>query len=114
MRPRTLALGYAYLSSAPLVTAAQPVLNHVSATVHESCSMATLDGGDILYVARSSSSTRIMSIDRSVGSRLPAFCTSMGRVLLGGLTTSELNDYLKHLRATPFTNRAGGAASASL
>lgn len=105
LRPRTLALGYAYLSSAPLVTAAQPVLNHVSATVHESCSMATLDGGDILYVARSSSSTRIMSIDLSVGSRLPAFCTSMGRVLLGGLTTSELNDYLKHLRATPFTNR---------
>ena len=105
LRPNILALGHAYLASAPLVTSAQPLLNHVSAIVHESCSMAILDGDDILYVARSSSSTRIMSIDLSIGSRLPAFCTSMGRVLLGGLATTELNDYLKRLRATPFTNR---------
>jgi IclR family pca regulon transcriptional regulator len=102
---RILALGHAYLSSAPLATSAQPLLDHVSATVHESCSLATLDGDDIVYVARSSSSTRIMSIDLSVGSRLPAFCTSMGRVLLGGLAPVELNEYLKRLRATPFTNR---------
>ena len=105
LRPKILALGHAYLSSAPLVTSAQPLLNQVSDAVHESCSMAILDGDDILYVARSSSSTRIMSIDLSVGSRLPAFCTSMGRVLLAGMPGPELADYLKRLRATPYTNR---------
>jgi IclR family pca regulon transcriptional regulator len=105
LRPRILALGHAYLSSAPLASAAQPLLNQVSAAVHESCSMAILDGDDIVYVARSSSSARIMSIDLGIGSRLPAFCTSMGRVLLGGLTAAELNDFLKRLVATPYTNR---------
>jgi IclR family pca regulon transcriptional regulator len=105
LRPNVLALGHAYLTSAPLVTSAQPLLDHVSATVHESCSMAILDGADILYVARSSSGARIMSIDLSIGSRLPAFCTSMGRVLLGGLAREDLAAHLKRLRPTPFTNR---------
>jgi IclR family pca regulon transcriptional regulator len=105
LRPNVLALGHAYLTSAPLVTSAQPLLDHVSATVHESCSMAILDGDDILYVARSSSGARIMSIDLSIGSRLPAFCTSMGRVLLGGLAKEDLAAHLKRLRPTPFTNR---------
>ena len=105
LRPRILALGHAYLSSAPLASSAQPLLNQVSAAVHESCSMAILDGDDIVYVARSSSSARIMSIDLGIGSRLPAFCTSMGRVLLGGLAGAELNEFLKRLVATPYTNR---------
>jgi IclR family pca regulon transcriptional regulator len=105
LRPRILALGHAYLSSAPLATSAQPLLDQVSAAVHESCSMAILDGDDLVYVARSSSSTRIMSIDLGVGSRLPAFCTSMGRVLLGGLPGPELNEFLKRLVAKPYTNR---------
>jgi IclR family pca regulon transcriptional regulator len=105
LRPKILALGHAYLTSTPLVASAQPLLDRVSAAVHESCSMAILDGDDIVYVARSSSSTRIMSIDLAIGSRLPAFCTSMGRVLLAGLPSAELIDYLKRLRATPFTPR---------
>ena len=105
LRPRILALGHAYLSSAPLASSAQPLLNQVSAAVHESCSMAILDGDDVVYVARSSSSARIMSIDLGIGSRLPAFCTSMGRVLLGGLAGAELGDFLKRLVATPYTNR---------
>jgi len=105
LRPRILALGHAYLSSAPLASSAQPLLNQVSAAVHESCSMAILDGDDIVYVARSSSSARIMSIDLGIGSRLPAFCTSMGRVLLGGLAGAELNEFLKRLVATPYTSR---------
>jgi IclR family pca regulon transcriptional regulator len=63
------------------------------------------DGDDILYVARSSSGARIMPIDLSIGSRLPAFCTSMGRVLLGGLAKEDLAAHLKRLRPTPFTNR---------
>ena len=105
LRPNVLTLGYAYLTSATLVTAAQPLLDGVSAQVHESCSMAILDGDDILYVARSSSSTRIMSIDLSIGSRLPAFCTSMGRALLTGLSAADLAARMSQLRPTPFTPR---------
>ena len=105
LRPHILALGHAYLSSAPLATSAQPLLNQVSEAIHESCSMAVLDGEDILYVARSSASTRIMSIDLGIGSRLPAFCTSMGRVLLAGLAPNELGLYLRRVKFVPYTNR---------
>lgn len=105
LRPQILALGHAYLSSVPLGTAAQPVLDGVSAEVHESCSIAIMDGDDILYVARSSSSTRIMSIDLGVGSRLPAHCTSMGRALLASYEADELAGYLRRVKLTPYTNR---------
>jgi IclR family pca regulon transcriptional regulator len=105
LRPRILALGHAYLSSAPLATSAQPLLDQVSASLRESCSMAILDADDIVYVARSSSSTRLMSIDLGIGSRLPAFCTSMGRVLLAGLPAAQLAEYLKRLVLTPYTSR---------
>jgi IclR family pca regulon transcriptional regulator len=105
LRPQILSLGHAYLSSVPLVMAAQPVLDQVSATIHESCSLAILDGDEILYVARSSASTRIMSIDLGVGSRLPAHCTSMGRVLLAGMAPDDLAAYLRRVKLAPFTNR---------
>jgi IclR family pca regulon transcriptional regulator len=105
LRPQILALGHAYLSSVPLVTAAQPILDQISAATHESCSIAIMDGDDILYVARSSSSTRIMSIDLGIGSRLPAHCTSMGRVLLAGLPRDDLAAYLRRVKLTPFTAR---------
>ena len=105
LRPQILSLGHAYLSSVPLVMAAQPVLDQVSAAIHESCSLAIQDGDEILYVARSSASTRIMSIDLGVGSRLPANCTSMGRVLLAGLADDELAAFLRRVKLTPFTHR---------
>ena len=105
LRPQILALGHAYLSSVPLVTAAQPILDQVSAATHESCSIAIMDGDDILYVARSSSSTRIMSIDLGIGSRLPAHCTSMGRVLLASLPQDDFAAYLRRVKLTPFTAR---------
>ena len=105
LRPQILALGHAYLSSTPLVMSAQPLLDQVSASVHESCSMAVLDGDEILYVARSSSSRRIMSIDLGIGSRLPAYCTSMGRVLLAHLPPSELAAYLRRLKLVALTEK---------
>jgi len=98
LRPRVLALGHAYLTSSPLAASAQPILDQVSDAVHESCSMAILEGDEILYIARSRTSTRIMSIDLGVGSRLPAFCTSMGRVLLAGLATKDLAAYFARVR----------------
>lgn len=105
LRPQILSLGHAYLSSVPLVMAAQPILDQVSETIHESCSLAILDGEEILYVARSSASTRIMSIDLGVGSRLPAHCTSMGRVLLAGTGEPELTAFMRRVRLAPFTTR---------
>ncbi len=104
LRPRVLALGHSYISSMPLATAAQPVLEHVSHLLHESCSIATLDGLDIIYVARVNV-TRIMAIDLGVGSRLPAFCTSMGRVLLADLPPENLEEYLVHVEFTRYTER---------
>jgi IclR family pca regulon transcriptional regulator len=105
LRPRILALGHAYLTSSPLAASAQPILDQVSDIVHESCSMAILEGDEILYIARSRTSTRIMSIDLGVGSRLPAFCTSMGRVLLSGLAAKDLAAYFARVRLAPYTNR---------
>ena len=102
--PRILALGYSYIASMPLATAAQPVLERVSHELHESCSISTIDRAEIIYVARASV-TRIMSIDLGVGSRLPAFCTSMGRVLLASLPPEELESYLSQTPLKRFTDR---------
>jgi IclR family pca regulon transcriptional regulator len=105
LRPRILALGHSYISSMPLATAAQPVLQHLSHLLHESCSIATLDGDDIVYIARVNV-TRIMSIDLGVGSRLPASCTSMGRVLLANLPAEDLEAYLGRVKFTRYTERS--------
>ena len=104
LRPRVLALGHSYLSSMPLATAAQPILEHLSQILHESCSIALLDGTEIVYVARAHV-TRIMAIDLGVGTRLPAFCTSMGRVLLANLPPDELESVLPKIEFTRYTDR---------
>ena len=104
LRPRVLALGHSYLSSMPLATAAQPILEHLSQILHESCSIALLDGTEIVYVARANV-TRIMAIDLGVGTRLPAFCTSMGRVLLANLPANELESVLPKIEFKRFTDR---------
>ena len=104
LQPRILALGHSYISSMPLAASAQPVLGHVSHVLHESCSIATLEGLDIIYVARANV-TRIMSIDLGVGSRLPAFCTSMGRVLLANLPPAELESFFERVQLTRHTSR---------
>jgi IclR family transcriptional regulator, pca regulon regulatory protein len=106
LSPRILSLGHAYLSSTPLSNAAQPLLDRVSDILHESSSIALLEGDEILYVARSSTNRRIMSVDLGIGTRLPAYCTSMGRVLLAYLPPPELDSYLarvKMIRHTPRT-----------
>lgn len=105
LRPRILALGHAYLSSTPLATAVQPLLDQISDELHESSSMAVLEGDEILYIARSSTTTRLMSIDLGLGSRLPAYCTSMGRVLLAELPAGDLDQYLGRVKLTRLTNR---------
>ena len=105
LTPRVLRLGTAYLSGFGLPEVAQPHLTDLSARIGESASVAVRDGADAVYVARAAT-RRIMTIGISVGTRLPLYATSLGRVLLAGLTSSELEDYLAsaHLRAlTPTT-----------
>ncbi|MFY9512552.1 MAG: IclR family transcriptional regulator C-terminal domain-containing protein [Rubrivivax sp.] len=96
LTPRILDLGFAYLSSLPLWNLAEPVMEALVEQVKESCSAAVLDGSDIVYVLRVPTH-KIMSINLGTGSRLPASCTSMGRVLLAGLAPDEL---LRRLQAT--------------
>jgi IclR family transcriptional regulator, pca regulon regulatory protein len=96
LTPKALSLGYAYLSASPVARVAQPVLEEVSTRLHESCSMTVLDGDEIVYVARAATQ-RIISVGLSVGSRLPAYCTSMGRVLLAFSSDSDLDAYLQRV-----------------
>ncbi|MWB97210.1 IclR family transcriptional regulator domain-containing protein [Agromyces seonyuensis] len=102
LRPRLLELGYAYLSGLSLPQVAQPHLQHLSDEVHESSSAAILDGHDIVYVARSAVS-RIMSVAIGVGTRFPAYATSMGRVLLAGLDDDALDEFLRTADLAPRT-----------
>jgi IclR family pca regulon transcriptional regulator len=102
LAPRVLELGYAYLSSLSLPEVAEPHLEALVARVHESSSVSVLDGDDIVYVARVPTS-RIMTVAINVGTRFPAYATSMGRVLLAGLAEPELAAYLARVRPDQLT-----------
>src|ERR671929_385857 len=102
LSPRVLELGYAYLSSLTLPEVAEPHLERLVAEVRESSSVSVLDGEDIVYVARVPTS-RIMRVAISVGTRFPAYATSMGRVLLAGLTDDERARYLARADLAPLT-----------
>ncbi len=94
LQPRALNLGFAYLHSQNLWQLGQPYMVQLVERVHESCSIAVLDRTEIVYVARVPTSVRIMSINLGIGTRLPAFATSMGRVLLAGIPPGEVERLL--------------------
>lgn len=100
--PKVMGLGFAYLSSSPLVTIAQPVLDRLRDELYESCSVGVIEEDDVCYVARAEIS-RIMSVTLRVGSRLPLFATSMGRVLLAGMAPRERAAYFRRARPRAFT-----------
>jgi IclR family pca regulon transcriptional regulator len=104
LRPKVLTLGYSYLSSTPLAVSSQPYLNNISRTLNESCSLAVLDDSEVLYIARSATS-RVMSVALNAGSRLPAYCTSLGRVMLAHLEPDELDAYFARTKLRPMTER---------
>jgi IclR family pca regulon transcriptional regulator len=111
LSPKTASLGNAYLSGAPLTNFAQPVLDRLSDTVNEACSMAVLDGADIVYIARAASS-RIMSPSLNVGSRLPAYATSIGQLLLAHLSPGDLEAYLRQVTFLPYAKQTITSAAA--
>ncbi|MDQ0754812.1 IclR family transcriptional regulator C-terminal domain-containing protein [Arthrobacter sp. B3I4] len=104
---KVLQLGYAYLSGLSLPQFAQPHLEELSLKLGESTSAAVLEGTDIAYVARVAT-RRIMTVGITVGTRFPAYATSMGRVLLAALPPAQLQQYLAAAEIRPLTPRAIG------
>jgi IclR family pca regulon transcriptional regulator len=102
LTPRVLELGYAYLSSLTLPEVAQPHMEALVARVNESSSISVLDDTEVVYVARVPT-RRIMSITLSVGTRLPAYATSMGRVLLAALPAADLEARLARMELRPLS-----------
>lgn len=89
LTPHVLTLASAYLASDQIITVMQPLMDDVSSKAREVCSLALLDGNEVVFVARASPA-RVFSAGIDIGYRLPAFCTSVGRVLLGRLPNHEL------------------------
>jgi IclR family pca regulon transcriptional regulator len=105
LRPRALQLGYAYISSLPLAVVAQPLLSSLTAQLEGSCSLALLDGDAVVYVARASA-RRLARDYMSVGTRMPAHATSVGKVLLAALPSDVFDALLARAtleRLTPNT-----------
>ncbi len=102
LTPRVLDLGFATLSGATLPRIAEPHLTALVERVRDSASMAVLAGDDIRYVARVPT-VRIMSVNITVGTRFPAYPTSMGRVLLAGLPAAERAERLRRAAPAPLT-----------
>nr|MCW2727412.1 pcaR1 [Aeromicrobium sp.] len=103
LRPKVLELGHAFLSSMGLPDLVQPHLEQLTEDARESSSVAVLDGRDIIYVARVARH-RIMAVAINVGTRFPAYTTSMGRVLLAQLSEEELTSYLQTYERQAFTS----------
>lgn len=104
LTPRVLELGFSYLSALSLPEVVQPHLERLSRTVDESVSAAVLDGGDIVYVARVPT-RRIMSVGIMIGTRFPAYATSMGRVLLASLPRATRDAVIDGYAFERFTER---------
>lgn len=116
LRPKILELGYSYLSSLSLPELALPHMEQLVERVHESSSMCVLDGDEIVYVARVPTK-RIMAVVIAVGTRFPAYATSMGRVLLAGRSDDWLDGYLASAqlrRLTPHTTTDSAELRAEL
>ena len=102
LTPHVLNLGFSYLSGLSITEVAQPHVQDLASIVHESSSVAVLDGDDIVYVVRVPTK-RIMAVAISVGTRFPAYATSMGRVLLASLSPDQLDAYLQRVELVPLT-----------
>lgn len=105
LAPKVLQLGYSFLSANNYRSVIQQVLEDITAEIGESASMGVLEGDEVIYVARSAASHRLLAITLSVGTRLPAAHTSLGRVLLAQLPESELEAFLERVKLDRYTDR---------
>lgn len=102
LTPHVLNLAGAYLRSNQVVAVLQPVLDRVAVAAQEISSLAVLDGDDVVFIARGSPA-RLFSAGLDIGYRLPAFCTSVGRAMLGQFDDAELAKRLKTMRREALT-----------
>lgn len=110
LKPRILRLGVSYITSQTIWSAARSVLEEVNEKTNESTSIATLDGGDIVYVARVRAK-RLVGDNIGVGTRLPAHISAMGRVLLSEKDDEEIIEILKHIKGSSFSAYASAQSS---
>jgi IclR family pca regulon transcriptional regulator len=103
--PKLLELTHAVTSSASLWDNARPIVSELSSSLGESCFGAVLDGTDVLYVMHVSHSARYVNVGIRVGSRLPAYCTSLGRVLLSGLSDAALDQWMRSVKPVAHTQK---------
>ena len=105
LTPHVLTLAASYLRSSQVVTVLQPVLDRIATTAQEISSLSVLDGDEVVFIARGSPA-RVFSAGLDIGYRLPAFCTSVGRAMLGQFDNAELAPRLAAMRreaVTPYT-----------
>lgn len=102
LAPRALRLGHAFVVSDPLTKVAQPILEVISERTHESASLAVLDSQDVVFVARATH-RKSLSAGVNVGTRLPAYCSATGRVLLSGRPREEVNFILNRMNRPALT-----------
>lgn len=102
LTPHVLTLAGAYLRSNQVVAVLQPVLDRIATLAQEISSLALLDGDEVVFIARGSPA-RVFSTGLEIGYRLPAFCTSVGRALLGQFDDDELAKRLKAIKREPMT-----------
>jgi len=102
LTPKVLLLGNAYLSSMPMWRFAEPVLEELVGDIGETCSLSVLDGNEVVYVLRIPV-RRVMDRVSTVGTHLPAYCTSMGRLLLAWLPEARLERYFTEVTLEPHT-----------
>ncbi len=105
LAPRILELGFAYLSTQSWIDRAEPLMKELSYAIKESCSAAILQDAEIVYVARMPAPHRIMSATIAVGTRLPAFYTSLGRIQLAYLAEDDLRERLARTTLRRYTPR---------
>ncbi len=104
LSPKILELGFSALSALTFAQIAQPVLDDLADSIDEMCLAAVLDGESVVYISRTSSE-RVVSVNLDVGSRLPAYCMSTGRVLLASLSDEALDRWLADLRPVKWTEK---------
>jgi IclR family pca regulon transcriptional regulator len=100
---KILELGHQFLKNLNFIEVITPFMREASRKLYKACSASILHETDIVYIARIPSQHQILSVNLNIGSRLPAYCTSMGRILLGNMTEDELNIYFSHAALVPHT-----------
>ena len=97
-----LSLGHAYFSSSAIVERSQILLDQLGNEIYTNCALAIMDSHEVVYLSRYQS-TRLIEKHIGMGSRLPAYCTSVGRILLSNLEDNELVEFFESLEPTRYT-----------